>query len=354
MRLPSRYKPTGQTFSGGGMSDAIVCEDRHLERLVLVKQLQVGNDEGRLLDEIRALSEIRSKHVVQIFDVLRDEDGKIWAFVEEFLPGDDLNKIIPDLDEETFIRTAHAIATGIADIHEHNRLHRDIKPPNLKFDAEGCLKIFDFGLSRLEGAEAKTVGAIGTPGYWAPELCVGDYEEAHFTKAIDVYAFGATALKMARGEIPKDLRVTPPSLPSTDTDFSNQPLAIPKPIAEMLNRCLASDPNDRPQIRELRDLLASHLLRNKHRATLVGSAVHMLGSDNPLVKISAGSIGSIQIKYDGLAFVVSAVSGDVSINNVPVSPNDKLPTSCVITLGHVDLGSSRRYVTFDLAHPEVL
>ena len=108
-------------------------------------------------------------------------------------------------------------------------------------------------------------------------------------------------------------------------------------------------------MKEVRDLLAAHLLRNKHRATLIlTDKVHTLGSQNPIVKISAGSLGTIQIKYDGLAFVVSSISGDVSINNLPISPNDKLPGSCVIILGGPSLGSSRRYVTVDVAHPEAL
>jgi serine/threonine protein kinase len=98
MDLPDRYTPTGDEFAGGGMSDAIVCHDEHLERLVLVKKLQDGVDQTRILDEIAALTTIRSKHVVELFDVLRDEDGEIVGIVEDYLPGDDLNEILPIKD----------------------------------------------------------------------------------------------------------------------------------------------------------------------------------------------------------------------------------------------------------------
>ncbi len=183
------------------MSDAFVCMDQHLDRPVLIKRLQSGVDQSRLLDEIAALSSIRSKHVVEIFDVLRDKSGDIIGIVEDYLPGDDLNKRLPIKNPDEFIKTAYALACGIADIHERGRVHRDIKPGNAKFDAEGCLKIFDFGLSRPDDMDAKTIGTIGTPGYLAPELCVGDGEEVAFSQPVDVYAFGATAAKMMLGRL---------------------------------------------------------------------------------------------------------------------------------------------------------
>lgn len=72
----------------------------------------------------------------------------------------------------------------------------------------------------------------------------------------------------------------------------------------------------------VRDVLAAHLLRGKHRATVVlGNKVHTLDSSNPAAKVGAGSLGSVDINYDGLKFFVSAVSGKVSINNIGSSWN---------------------------------
>jgi serine/threonine-protein kinase len=355
MKLPSRYTPTGDEFTGGGMSDAIVCKDEHLERLVLIKKLQDGIDQSRLIDEIAALTTIRSKHVVELFDVLRNKDGKIVGIVEDFLPGDDLNAILPITDLDAFLRTAYAIACGIADIHERGRVHRDIKPSNMKFDAENCLKIFDFGLSRPDDLDAKTIGTVGTPGYLAPELCVDDDEEVSFSQPVDVYAFGATAVKMLAGKLPKDLRQIPPKLPCDDADFAAHTIGLPKAIATVLNDCLSPDPSDRPQMSTVRDLLAAHLLQDQHRATLVmGNTIHTLDIDNPVVDIKGGSLGSIQIKYDGLRFVVASVSGTVTINNLPLKAGRKLPGACVIILGDASLGANRKYVTVDVSHPEVV
>lgn len=355
MKLPARYEKEGAPFSGGGMSTAFKCKDKHLDRHVLVKALQVGVDPKRILDEVKALSAIRSKHVVQIYDVLKDSSGAVTALVEEFLPGDDLNSVIPITDADAFIRYIYAIACGLSDIHAVGVVHRDIKPNNMKIDSEGCLRIFDFGLSRTDGVNCETIGTIGTPGYIAPELCAPSHHKVNFTSAVDTFAFGATALKLVRGKLPNDLRTIPPTLPSTEADFTKQMLSLPKAIAAVLNKCLSKDPCERPSMQTVRDVLARHLLYGRHKATMiVSTGIHYLEKIGQSVKLSAGSLGSVDVAYDGYDFIATNVVGDVYINNMGVAPPHKLPGACVITLGAPSLGTKRRYITFDVTHPEVV
>jgi serine/threonine protein kinase len=202
LKLPARYQKEKE-FTDGGMSLAILCTDTHLERKVIIKTLVSGVDPKRILAEISALQAIRSRHVVQIYDVIRDRAGSVIALVEEFIDGDDLTSMAPPTTAEELLEVLYPIAMGIADIHRHGRIHRDIKRQNMKFDGEGCLKIFDFGLAKDETTDPATIGALGTPGYMAPELIVDDGETATFTTAVDVYAFGATALALARGSLAK-------------------------------------------------------------------------------------------------------------------------------------------------------
>ena len=355
MKLPSRYEKMGLTFSGGGMSTAFECRDKHLDRSVLVKVLQKGVDQKRILDEVKALSAIRSKHVVQIYDVIKDASGAVTALVEEFLPGSDINEIVPIKDASTFLRHIYAIACGLSDIHAIGRVHRDIKPNNMKIDAEGCLRIFDFGLSRTDGVNSETIGTIGTPGYIAPELCAPAHKKVKFTSAVDVFAFGATALKLIRGTLPKDLLSIPPNLPSADADFGKQTLAIPPAIAATLNQCLSIEPAKRPSMETVRDIVGRHLLHGRHKATMiVGEKIHYLEKMGQSVKLSAGSLGSVDVSYDGCDFIATNVVGDVYINNMSIAPPQKLPGACVITLGAPPQGIQRRYITFDVTHPEVV
>lgn len=335
------------------MSHAATYTDRHLDRLVLIKTLADGIDQERLLDEVTALSAVRSKHVVQIYDVIRDGAGEIVGLVEEFLEGADLDSRLPIKDRTEFLKTAYAIACGLADIHAAGLVHRDIKPNNMKFDGEGCLKIFDFGLSRPDTADAKTTGTIGTPGYLAPELCVEDWEDVEFSQPVDVFAYGATAFKLLRGTLPPELRALPPKLPSPSVQLGVTDLSLELEVVEILNRCLALRPSQRPRISEVRDLLAAHLLRDKHRATLVvGQQSHVLNSQNRTVRLG-GSNSSATIEYNGLQFYITSTKGIVAVNNIPVTCPYRLPGSCVLLFGDPNQGS-RPQLTIDVSHPEVV
>jgi serine/threonine protein kinase len=356
LKLPDRYTEADVDLDSGGMSSTMVCMDGHLDRLVVVKQLAEGVDPRRILDELAALQAIRSKHVVQIYDVIRDVGGNVAAIIEEYLPGDDLTQVAPPTTPLEFLKVAYPIAEGIADIHRHGRVHRDIKRQNMKFDAEGCLKIFDFGLARDAGVNASTKGLLGTRGYMAPELFQGDEDgRVSFTPAVDTFAFAATLLVMVLGKPPACLSAQPPELPSDEADFASVPFTLPDEISDMLNRCLDSNPANRPAMGDVANVFALHLLRDEHRALLVsGNNTYWIDRAKPKVRIAVSGRGTLSITYDGLRFVVSEISGDVAINNLAISNGDCLPGSCVIVLGAAALGTRRTMITVDVSHPEVV
>jgi len=173
--------------------------------------------------------------------------------------------------------------------------------------------------------------------------------------AVDVFAFGSTALKLIRGKLPKELRGIPPQLPCADANFSSQTLVLQPEIAGTLNLCLAQDPADRPTASVVRDIVGRHLLYARHKATMIVSGtIHYVEKVGQSVKLSAGSLGSVDVSYDGYNFIATNVVGNVYINNVAVSPPHNLPGACVITLGAPSNGSNRRFITFDVTHPEVV
>jgi serine/threonine protein kinase len=104
LKVPARYLPSTTTFSGGGMSDAKLYTDTHLERLVVIKSLKDGTDQKRILDELAALQSIRSKHVVQVYDIIRDDAGAVAAIIEEYIPGADLSSAAAPKDAIEFLK----------------------------------------------------------------------------------------------------------------------------------------------------------------------------------------------------------------------------------------------------------
>lgn len=350
-----RYVPDGSQLRGG-MSAVVICTDPNLERKVAIKFLQQACDRRRIFDEVHALQRIRSKHVVQVFDIVIEQPGNQLGIVQEFLSGSDivaLSKTAPSRDP--YMRLLYQLARGLEDIHEQGLIHRDIKPNNAKQDHEGIVKIFDFGLSRPDD-DAQTRGFVGTIGFAAPELFSSG--AVRFTTAVDVYALAATALfAVAGGTLPTEFLENPPRAESwtVTRGFQSLPQNLPGEVAQLLNAALATDPAGRPSVASIRQAIERHLVHGQHRALLVyNGQTHTCHLGQPTVTLSRTGAGTITIAYDGLVFSVFSVQGDVYINNAVVPAGSLIPTCCVITIGGPALKNQRAFITMDVSHPEVV
>lgn len=334
------------------MSDTWQCIDSNLQRSVVVKSIKPGIAKAKLLDELSALSAIRSKHVVQVLDVVRDQDGEICGFVEEFIEGTSLTAD-PVADPGTAMRLVYPIACGIADVHAHKRVHRDLKPDNMKIDGEGTLKVFDFGLAKPETSDGTSV-LYYSPGFTAPEAFQKNAKGAHeYSYPIDVFAFGATALWLLNeGKLPPEFYNLPPTVPAGCFDFSTLPCGLAGPVSALLNETLAVDPSQRPPMNAVRDMLMRHLLQDRHRMllTLGGKDYWIDASKRSSTLDFAGS--SITIHYDGLDFKATTVTGLIQINNKPAVVGTILSGAAVIVLNGTN--GVRASITADVSHPEVM
>jgi len=351
LNLPARYLPNGLSASGG-FGSVIFCQDTHLDRLVAIKSIKDASEKHRLIDELNALMLLRSKHVVQIYDIVNGENNTI-GIVEEYIEGEDLEQSsIPRTSYENYLKTLWQIASGIADIHGVHVIHGDIKPNNMKFDQEGIVKIFDFGLSRNDGVKAVTKGFKGTFGFAAPELITSGV--VAFSRAVDTYAFGVTAIVLSGSKLPDELINIPPQV-IPNNFISKLPFQLPSDLASLITDCLALKPEDRPSMAHVRDLLSRHILRDKHQALAVyNKKPNILNASKRIVNLRLSDVGEIKIEYDGFRFYVSAVSGEVFINNRVVELNDEIPGSCVVILGAQHRKSGRKFITFDVSNPEVV
>lgn len=342
--LPPRYQPIQDGGGAGGMGDTAICTDVHLDRRVLVKTLKPGTDPRRIQDEVAALAEVRSKHVVQLYDVITDANGEIVGLVEEYLDGNELPLGgVGSFDDLLLI--GYPIARGISDIHEHGIVHRDIKPNNMKFDGEGCLKIYDFGLARFGGKNAHTQYIVGTPGFMAPELMAQGHAGGFaFDAGVDIYAFAVTLVVLVTG-----------ALPINATPFTNGfPIVLPAEIASILDSCLSANPGARPEMPVVCACLKTYLVRDKHRAFVATpSRQFILDCNNRTVTVNSTGRGSFVLTYDGLSFVISAVQGHVFVNNEAIKNGFELPGSCVVVLGDPSMGNARISISVDVSHPEV-
>lgn len=338
------------------MSDTLVCHDDNLQRAVVVKTLKPGIGAQRLLDELKALSSIRSDYVVQVYDVIKDASGTIVGFVEEHLSGADLIDCPSGSSHHDALKSIYPVAAGIAEIHAHSVVHRDIKPENMKRDASSQLKIFDFGLAK-DNTSPGTSSLFFTSGYTAPEAFNASPQGVHsFTPALDVFAFGCVCIWLLNHKVlPPQLFQIPPALPINGFTFASLAVAVPSSVSNILDRCIDPDPNNRPTMLEVKSLLSAEILRDRHRLLLtLGVNEYICDASKPLTKLKWQN-SSLEISYTGTDFVVSSSSGTAMINNGPATVGQTLTGSSIIVLGLDDRskGLTRASITCDVSHPEV-
>jgi len=329
-----------------------ICRDKQLNRQVAIKIIKDVSDKEALRSEVSALATIQSKHVVQLYDFVVDGGGSYAAIVQEYLPGEDLSAFSSGpADLSRYLKALFQISCGIADIHAHGKIHRDIKPMNMRFDAEGIIKVFDFALSCDVSPTPVTRTARGTDVYRAPEL-YGTLPVT-FTAAVDVYAFGVTAWEMLDPFVPLEFQEFPPFTSGGVVSFSSHALGLTPDVVAILDKTISVNPAFRPQMAEIRDVLARRLLFGKHVGCLTyDGGIHKLASVGNSVTVNVpGVAASFRLTYDGLVFHMINISGNVDINNVSATNDCIMPESCVLTTSN---GRVRKFLTFDISHPEVV
>jgi serine/threonine protein phosphatase PrpC len=125
--------------------------------------------------------------------------------VMEFLEGETLSKIMTArkrLPEAEAIAYASEICDALDYLHSNGIVHRDLKPQNIMVCADGTLRLFDFGIARVEKARRLTfVGltpTLGTPDYISPEQVRGKRGD----RRSDIYSLGAILYEMVTGSTP--------------------------------------------------------------------------------------------------------------------------------------------------------
>ena len=160
--------------------------------------------------EHRGLSEcmnLKSPHLVTVFDVRRGEDGSLWAIMEP-IAGPNLRDLIDDalrtaadgecLGKQKSAFLVREIARGLTDLHDAGVVHRDLKPENI-FVERGVVKIGDYSLSKSLTVSQRSghTATVGSVHYMAPEISEGRYDAS-----VDIYALGAILHEMMTGRPP--------------------------------------------------------------------------------------------------------------------------------------------------------
>lgn len=350
--LPSRYRDAGKPLLSGGFGEGRILVDEWLDREVLLKTAIDPADRATLDQEVKVVGSVTSKHVVRIFDVIRDATGVCDGIIYEYLPGAVLTpgQFPVGSDLAAYLKVLYQLSTGLADIHGAKFVHRDIKLDNVKADAEGILKIFDFGISSNIGDVTKA--GRGTLIYLAPELFKSP---ARVGSPVDIYASGVCSVALMSSAVPGPLAERPPQSKSRMPSVAGTRPDLPRDLVDLLDRALDVDAAKRPTAADIRNCVHRNLVKDQHRATLIGlDKPVQLNKGNRSTTLRLPGIGEIQLNYNGTNIVATQVSGEVFINNRSITAGTLLYESCVITFGNPERGSARRFVELNCSLPEVV
>ena len=189
----------------GGMATVWKARQRSLDRLVAIKVLSKDlalspEDIRRFREEAQTAAQIRHSGIVQIYDVMSQDDTH--CFVMELVNGYTVGEWIrrsKTLSEPEILLIADYVAMALEYAWQHYKMvHCDIKPDNVMVDADGSIKLTDFGLSRVQGRHYEADDIFGTPPYISPEQALGAQDLDCRT---DMYSLGAMMYHLASGKM---------------------------------------------------------------------------------------------------------------------------------------------------------
>ncbi len=204
-----------RVLGAGGMGMVIAAQHLHLQRPVAIKLMLPGFTQSeeavaRFMREGRAAARLRSEHVGKVLDVGKLATGEPYM-VMEFLDGSDLSELVQQrgaISVEEAVDYVLQASEAIAEAHAAGIVHRDLKPANLflSVDAygEACVKVLDFGISKVAGQGPNTAGLTGTstmmgsPMYMSPEQMRSARDVDH---RCDIWALGTILFELLTGRV---------------------------------------------------------------------------------------------------------------------------------------------------------
>ena len=255
-------------LGAGGMANVYLAEDQELGRRVAIKILndRHANDEQfveRFRREAKNAAALSHPNIVSIYD--RGEAEGTYYIAMEYLDGRTLKELIVQRGPAPVtvsVEYARQVLSALRFAHRHGIVHRDIKPHNVLVDAEGRVKVTDFGIARAGASQMTEAGSIvGTAQYLSPEQARG----TDVDQRSDLYSLGVVLYELITGTLPfngdtpveiamKHLS-TVPELPS-----ERRP-DVPRDLDLIVMRALAKDPDDRYESAEEMDADLERFLR---------------------------------------------------------------------------------------------
>lgn len=202
-----RYEILGE-LGHGAMGVVYKAKDPLIDRVVAIKTINLGlaldekeEYEERFYQEAKAAGRLSHPNIVTIYDV--GKSGDVAYIAMELLQGRELRDIMNEsglLPVDQVLDIVAQVALGLAYAHEHDIVHRDVKPSNIMVVRDGHVKITDFGIARMASSAVRTQTGmvLGSPKYMSPEQVMGK----PIDKRSDIFSLGVMLYEMLTEQAP--------------------------------------------------------------------------------------------------------------------------------------------------------
>src|SRR5437016_2838863 len=253
MPMRMRQFELRDAIASGGMGTVYRAFDLTLERDVAVKLMRKElTEDSKALEsfyrEARACAALNHTNIIHIY-TFDEFEGQLYLVMELADRGSLDHKIEQQgrLSELQVLDIGIKVASALATDLKHNLLHRDIKPGNILFNAEGEPKLVDFGLARNVEDDEYESTVWGTPYYVAPEKIKREREDF----LSDMYSLGGTLYHALTGHVPFEA----PTVEDLVSAHVHTPLTPPNQVvleitqttSDALVRAMAKNPSERFQ-----------------------------------------------------------------------------------------------------------
>ncbi|HEY8985295.1 MAG TPA: serine/threonine-protein kinase [Streptomyces sp.] len=222
---------------------------------VKVVHAQYATDDefrARFRQEVAAARRVSGAFTAPVVDA--DPDAEVPWMATLYVPGRTLAEVVAGqgpLGGRELRTLALGLTEALRDIHRAGVVHRDLKPSNVLMAEDGP-RVIDFGISRAADNQTLTVTGrlMGTPPFMSPEQFTSPRD---VTAASDVFSLASLLVYAATGTRPFDGES--PYLTVYQVMHEEPSLdGVSEPLRSIVERCLAKDPADRPQLTELQKL----------------------------------------------------------------------------------------------------
>ncbi len=287
-----RYDLIGK-IGRGGFADVYEAYDRALDRRVAVKIIPEERAmSARVLREVQAAAALSHPGIVALYDWFGD--GEQNYIVCELVDGDSLDRLDGRLRDADVVAIGAELLEALAFAHSQGIVHRDVKPQNVMLDAEGHVKVMDFGIALLSDTDTLTKDGdvVGTVAYMSPEQAAGH----RVGPPTDVYSAGMVLYELLAGVHP--LRGETPAETLANVSAARlPPLAelrpdLPKDLIELIDEACAPRAAQRPAAADLATALRGQVENGSLQARWwrkVQSLVRPLARVEPAVERVGGA-----------------------------------------------------------------